>query len=107
MSRRSSTNRRIPSVTSSRILGRPLARSSTPFGYGGKLLPTFPGWLIDGTKPSRLAWLLKEKLLPNIYWDAMLKGREWLAAPTILPYSPTPHEAKDPRVPQAQAGGRP
>jgi sulfide:quinone oxidoreductase len=77
------------------------------FAYGGKLLPTFPGWLIDGTKPSRLAWLLKEKLLPNIYWDAMLKGREWLAAPTILPYSPTPHEAKDPCVPQAQAGGRP
>jgi sulfide:quinone oxidoreductase len=22
------------------------------FGYGGKLLPSFPGWLIDGTKPS-------------------------------------------------------
>jgi hypothetical protein len=31
------------------------------FGYGGKLLPSFPTWLIDGTKPSRLAWLLKEK----------------------------------------------
>jgi hypothetical protein len=31
------------------------------FGYGGKLLPSFPGWLIDGTKPSRLAWLLKER----------------------------------------------
>lgn len=25
------------------------------FGYGGKLLPSFPNWLIDGTKPSRLA----------------------------------------------------
>jgi sulfide:quinone oxidoreductase len=23
------------------------------FGYGGKLLPSFPKWLIDGTKPSR------------------------------------------------------
>jgi sulfide:quinone oxidoreductase len=31
------------------------------FGYGGKLLPSFPKWLIDGTKPSRLAWLLKER----------------------------------------------
>jgi sulfide:quinone oxidoreductase len=51
------------------------------FGYGGKLLPSFPGWLIDGTRPSRLAWLLKEKILPPIYWKAMLKGREWLVQP--------------------------
>ncbi|MCH9685965.1 MAG: formate--tetrahydrofolate ligase, partial [Deltaproteobacteria bacterium] len=26
------------------------------FGYGGKLAPTFPKWLIDGEQPSRLAW---------------------------------------------------
>ena len=51
------------------------------FTYGGKLLPTFPRWLIDGTKPSYLAWLLKEWLLPKIYWDGMLKGREWLVKP--------------------------
>jgi sulfide:quinone oxidoreductase len=51
------------------------------FGYGGKLLPTFPQWLIDGTRPSRLAWLLKERILPPVYWHAMLKGREWLVAP--------------------------
>ena len=51
------------------------------FGYGGKLLPTFPSWLIDGTRPSRLAWLLKERMLPPIYWKAMLKGHEWLAKP--------------------------
>ncbi|WP_341711715.1 FAD/NAD(P)-binding oxidoreductase, partial [Erythrobacter sp.] len=31
------------------------------FGYGGKLLPTFPTWLIDGTKPSRAAWWLKSE----------------------------------------------
>ena len=31
------------------------------FGYGGKLLPSFPNWLIDGTRPSRLSWLLKER----------------------------------------------
>lgn len=51
------------------------------FGYGGALQPSFPKWLIDGTKPSRAAWLLKEKILPPIYWKAMLRGREWLARP--------------------------
>lgn len=53
------------------------------FGYGGKLLPTFPEWMIDGTKPSRLAWYLKERILPPLYWQAMLKGREWLAQPEL------------------------
>jgi sulfide:quinone oxidoreductase len=61
------------------------------FGYGGKLLPTFP--FITATKPSRLAWLLKEKMLPTIYWQLMLKGREWFAKPTILPHEPGAHEA--------------
>ena len=61
------------------------------FGYGGKLLPTFP--FLDGTRPSSLAWFLKEKMLPPIYWHAMLEGHEWLAAPTILPHRPTAHEA--------------
>jgi sulfide:quinone oxidoreductase len=51
------------------------------FGYGGTLQPSFPRWLIDGTKPSRAAWLLKEKILPPVYWGAMLKGREWMATP--------------------------
>jgi sulfide:quinone oxidoreductase len=54
------------------------------FTYGGKLAPSFPSWLIDGTKPSALAWLLKERLLPLIYWEAMLKGREWLAQPDMV-----------------------
>ena len=54
------------------------------FGYGGKLLPTFPTWLIDGQKPSRLAWMLKERMLPWIYWKAMLRGRELLAAPELV-----------------------
>jgi len=53
------------------------------FGYGGKLLPSFPQWLIRGTEPSRLAWLLKERMLPWIYWKAMLKGKEWLARPEL------------------------
>ncbi|RIA47167.1 sulfide:quinone oxidoreductase [Hephaestia caeni] len=51
------------------------------FGYGGKLLPSFPSWLLDGRKPTRLAWFLKDRMLPPIYWHGMLKGREWLAGP--------------------------
>ncbi len=51
------------------------------FGYGGKRLPSFPPWLIRDTEPSRLAWFLKERMLPPIYWQGMLKGRETLAKP--------------------------
>jgi sulfide:quinone oxidoreductase len=51
------------------------------FGYGGKLLPSFPRWLINGKKPSKLAWLLKEKILPPVYWQGMLRGREWMVRP--------------------------
>ncbi len=54
------------------------------FGYGGKLLPSFPSWLINGQQPSKLAWLLKERMLPPIYWRAMLKGREWMAKPELV-----------------------
>jgi len=51
------------------------------FGYGGKLLPSFPTWLLNGQKPTKLAWILKETILPRMYWKGMLKGREWLANP--------------------------
>lgn len=54
------------------------------FGYGGALQPSFPSFLLDGTKPSRAAWFLKETLLPPIYWKAMLKGKEWMAKPEKL-----------------------
>ncbi|WOI57953.1 TIGR01244 family sulfur transferase [Palleronia sp. LCG004] len=53
------------------------------FGYGGTLLPTFPKWVLDGTRPTKLAWMLKAQILPPIYWQGMLKGREWLAAPGL------------------------
>lgn len=46
------------------------------FGFGGKLLPSFP-W--DSTVPRKMAWLMKVKLFPWLYWNAMLKGKEWLA----------------------------
>ncbi|RZI26952.1 NAD(P)/FAD-dependent oxidoreductase [Pseudomonas sp. 770NI] len=45
------------------------------FGYGGKLLPTFP---LDPTQARRSMWFLKATLLPCFYWNGMLKGREWL-----------------------------
>ena len=54
------------------------------FGYGGKLLPTFPEWLIKSDEPSKVAWFVKEKMLPTVYYQLMLKGREWLAKPNKL-----------------------
>lgn len=48
------------------------------FGYGGKLLPTFPAWLLDGRKPTWLAWVLKANILPPFYWAGFLKAHEWL-----------------------------
>lgn len=51
------------------------------FGYGGKLLPSFP---VDNTRPSRMAWILKRHIMPYVYWDLMLKGREWLAKASRL-----------------------
>jgi sulfide:quinone oxidoreductase len=53
------------------------------FLYGGKVAPSFPNYMIDGTKPSRAAWILKERILPPVYWKAMLKGREWMAKPKV------------------------
>ena len=47
------------------------------FCYGGRVAPTFPNWLNNGSKPTRLAWLLKAVGLPFVYWNLMLKGHEW------------------------------
>jgi len=58
------------------------------FGYGGVLLPSFPIFVIDGTKPSRAAWFLKETLLPPVYWKAMLRGKEWMVKPEKVTASP-------------------
>ncbi len=54
------------------------------FCYGGKISPSFPSYVIDGMRPSRAAWILKERILPPIYWKAMLKGREWMARPRTM-----------------------
>jgi len=50
------------------------------FGYGGKLLPTFP---FDPAVPRWSMWILKTKLLPFLYWDILLKGYEWMAQPRV------------------------
>jgi len=54
------------------------------FGYGGKHLPTFPQWVINSFEPSRLAWYMKEQMMPTIYWRMLLKGHEWLAEPNLI-----------------------
>lgn len=54
------------------------------FMYGGKVAPSFPTWMLDGKRPSRIAWLLKERILPPLYWHGMLKGREWLVKPKLV-----------------------
>jgi sulfide:quinone oxidoreductase len=51
------------------------------FTYGGKVNPTFPDWVNDGLTATKLAWTLKASVLPAVYWNAMLKGREWFAGP--------------------------
>ena len=51
------------------------------FGYGGALMPTFP---LAPEVPRYSQWVLKRHLMPWIYWDLMLKGREWFAEPRPL-----------------------
>ena len=48
------------------------------FGFGGKLLPTFP---LNPAVPRKLYWFFKQSLFPWLYWNGMLKGKEWLAHP--------------------------
>ncbi len=54
------------------------------FSYGGKLAPSLPTWLLKGTQPTWLAWFLKKVIMPMLYWDGMLKGRETLVKPQKL-----------------------
>ena len=51
------------------------------FGYGGALMPTFP---LAPEVPRYTQWMLKRHAMPYIYWDMMLKGREWFAEPRPL-----------------------
>jgi sulfide:quinone oxidoreductase len=51
------------------------------FTYGGKLSPSLPRWIMDGTRPTWFGWLLKKVLMPTLYFDFMLKGRELMVNP--------------------------
>lgn len=44
------------------------------FVYGGKVTPTFP---LDPRKERLSYWWIKTTGLPIMYWEYMLKGREW------------------------------
>ncbi|WP_108125022.1 NAD(P)/FAD-dependent oxidoreductase [Saccharospirillum mangrovi] len=44
------------------------------FGYGGVLQPSFP---LNPRRPRRFYWWMKTTLFPWVYWNLMLKGREW------------------------------
>ena len=48
------------------------------FGFGGRLLPTFP---LNPPVARRSSWFLKAVVMPWLYWNLMLKGIEWLAKP--------------------------
>ena len=49
------------------------------FGFGGKLLPMFP---LNPMVPRKFYWFLKKTVFPWIYWNGMLKGKEWFARPS-------------------------
>lgn len=51
------------------------------FTYGGKLAPSLPAWLMQGTRPTWLGWLLKKTFMPTLYFQFMLKGRELMVNP--------------------------
>lgn len=44
------------------------------FIYGGKVTPTLP---LDPRKERSSMWWVKKTGLPAMYWDYMLRGREW------------------------------
>jgi len=41
------------------------------FGYGGKLMPTFPG---NPFVPRKSLWFYNTKIMPHLYWNFVLKG---------------------------------
>ncbi len=36
---------------------------------------------VDGPRGSCFSWLLKDMILPSLYWHATLTGSEWMAKP--------------------------
>lgn len=44
------------------------------FRYGGEVVSSFP---LDPTQPRRIYWPLKKNFFPWLYWNVMLKGKNW------------------------------
>lgn len=44
------------------------------FRYGGEVVSSFP---LDPSKARSLHWPIKTKFFPWLYWNVMLKGKEW------------------------------
>lgn len=51
------------------------------FAYGGRLVPSLPNWMLNGTRATSMAWHMKKSMLPPLYWHGMLKGHELLVKP--------------------------
>lgn len=49
------------------------------FGYGGSLKPSFP---LDPTVPRSLYWWMKTTGFPWVYWNLMMRGKEWMVKTT-------------------------
>ena len=52
------------------------------FCYDGKVVSTLP---LDPAKPRRLYWWMKTALFPWMYWNLILRGRDW-KHPAHIPY---------------------
>jgi sulfide:quinone oxidoreductase len=44
------------------------------FRYDGEVVTSFP---LDPTKPRAVYWTLKRRLLPWLYWNVLLEGKDW------------------------------
>lgn len=62
------------------------------FGYGGKLLPSFP---LNPAVARRSSWFLKATLMPFIYWNMLLKGNELMVKPEFKAVEPETAPACD------------
>jgi sulfide:quinone oxidoreductase len=48
------------------------------FSYDGKITPSFA---LDPRTPRRSMWWLKRHFMPYIYWNVMMRGKEWTWPP--------------------------
>ncbi len=44
------------------------------FRYDGEIVPSFP---LDPRVPRRMNWIMKRRFFPWLYWNIMLRGKDW------------------------------